>query len=487
MESFGWCEPCTYNTLASTGETDFPSWEQYLNENKIPIVDASDGGVFSSLVSLLNFGGISTGPLIVNVANITYNAQTETTIPSTETIVSRINILKSLCDSCLPAVYINSSSNLQSREQRTNYILSALFDKNGSNSIYKTDCNPSKYNDGDSPCNSALMENLSIILFDFYPINSQIFFSTNEKHCSAPKNWIHNIVFSRLTNQSQYILEHFNKPSIAYNFGYTYDSECFRKDVVADNLAFILLNQKNLTASGLIGLRYSSVFRPDSVSGSGHLYPAYKSGGNRIFFEDTFSQVESASQYIKYNIPNYIYQKIPAVDSVDCVLKSGFEDYDNNNGGTLECLSGGNCILPSPMPAGNGANNYTCPDNTILNSHCTPCDSLVYNNIKCDLESTPFDTKHYSINPSDLSDMYKEVIANLPDGNVCCLSDENGNNYTYISRDISATQSLPIRYSAWSDEKNGCSLNKLDNLNNFCGVNLPVSIEHYSVNCTGQP
>ncbi|MBI2079599.1 hypothetical protein HYT84_02450 [Candidatus Micrarchaeota archaeon] len=132
-----------------------------------------------------------------------------------------------------------------------------------------------------------------------------------------------------------------------------------------------------------------------------------------------------------------------------------------------------------PEEADGKASGYKCEDR-IIPETCTPCSD---NNkeASCTFYYQDGSTTKTTYQLSKLTDLYADVISSLPSPDRCCLKDKGGANYTYFKVDASGRKDYPIVFSYAGDKNAKCGLPDLEEVQNYCGVELPV--KNYKLEC----
>ncbi|MEW6036074.1 MAG: hypothetical protein AB1529_05655, partial [Candidatus Micrarchaeota archaeon] len=317
----------------------------------------------------------------------------------------------------------------------------------------------------------GVMDKVHMVTFQYYPNEYTKEFTDS---CSlSDEEMFENIVYL-LENTSRRIMVATERPTMVTEFGITGEG-CWDKRKSELFLSNLLLKQKRLAKAGLGGIIYSDT--STLVSGSG--------------YSDMFCGVEKGSRSLVSDERVTIFNKVLALPATQ-VKCDGCTDFDVTMGRcNRTCPNGVDCTADAQaltlakqqlgLPAATPDDEVPvkCP-NQAIPMPCTPCSEST-EKIYCDFFRSDGTTLNATYNISDLSILEADIIASIPPPHACCLQDETG-NYTYAKTSTTGKMSAPLMFSPSGDPREDCGVADLSSLEKpLCGVDLPI--KNYKVEC----
>lgn len=449
------------------------------------------------------------GPMVAVVSKVSKNDFSNSFIAPVKRfdIAARAAAVKELCPKCLTAVYIDNwdSSGSGAAIIFNSFDSQRVADKKTLGELFDFDYSTESCNDAGTSCNSMLLKYVDVISYRFDAAET-----VGSKFCENPSALSFSSfspTLTELANLSRTTLQLIGKPSLVQQFTFrqfcnylgpgSVVSKKTEQDITARMLSYLFVNQVELTKAGLIGLIYNEEdfkFNPDAeptstISGdAGTSFSKYQSMGVADVSDlPNTCALEKSVHYLSESKPAYMIQKIYTLpqEMANCMEKSPLEK--NNPAVSTKCRNGEKCSLPNPMPFGKSESDYKCPTE-VIPEPCKKCADKS-GDFKCTF--TYMDSSKKTIQGNTipgqwggLDSSYSDIIAGLGDaGEVCCLEDDSGANYTYIAKELSSSSKSPVVYSSIGDPEEDCGLANPSLLNTLCGVPNVPGIKDYKTEC----
>ncbi|MFH0737272.1 MAG: hypothetical protein V1827_01695 [Candidatus Micrarchaeota archaeon] len=314
---------------------------------------------------------------------------------------------------------------------------------------------------------------VDMLTFEFYPDEY-----TKEKpnSCTLPPEDRNPRIIDILENTSRTLMMATGKPVMVTDFSIIGDGSCWGPGNTQIFMSNLFLKQKKLVKAGLTGILYTNVSTLTIPKGD-HL--------------ENFCAVEKGSHSMVAEEPATIYSKVyeSAPDSVLCI---GCSETDIIMGGCNQtCSSGAGCIadedvlssakeqlgLPAETP--DAEVPLRCPSQTIPYP-CPPCSERT-ESLDCTFYRSDGTTLEAQYDISSLTVLEADIISSIPSPYACCISDESG-NYTFMKATSMGKITAPVLFSTGGDPREDCGIADLSLLAEpTCSIPLPI--KNHKVEC----
>ncbi|MEW6749279.1 MAG: hypothetical protein AB1295_06240 [Candidatus Micrarchaeota archaeon] len=322
----------------------------------------------------------------------------------------------------------------------------------------------------------GLLERLDMIAISFYPNEY-----TGERTglCTADEVERNEAVFAFLENQSRSIMNLTKLPVMVTDFGMRLDG-CWDQTKAKQFISYLFLKQKRLSRIGMAGIIFTNVSILTNSAGD---------------HQPMFCSLEKGSRNMAADEPATLYTKIYATPA-DQALCSACSEFDIVAGlCDKTCANGAECTvdvdslslaktqlgLPESTP--DSEVPMKCPDQ-ILPEPCTPC-SEMSEQIQCEFYRSDGTVESATYDIDGLTVLEGDILSSIPEPYACCLSDEGG-NYTFSKQTSMGKITAPLLYSPSGDPRQDCGIADVSALEQpLCDVPLPI--KNHKVECTILP
>ncbi len=326
----------------------------------------------------------------------------------------------------------------------------------------------------------------------------------NDRYLAVKDEFENRLEFSRA------LLGNFSRPSLIWKFHIPQYSSCCGVDALGNAdcsilMSYLFNHTGEMVDAGILGLVYDS-WMTDSGKGYGTgnidgnpLYysglssplaegmldnPLVKSGGEGGKDNTPFCDLQKNSRKVlgmtKYTYGQKLYADEEECECVECTET----DYamrlcsktalNNPLIDQLVCNDGFPCKMPATITA---YNKYKCPATCVDSTKCTPCSQLSSYKSFCIIDEDGKITGESKLY-TEISDEYWEFLAGLPAKDKCCLvstATQNPQEYTYVSRTSTKTQSEVLQYPTRGELGIDCGRLPDTSILEYCNIQIPIS------------
>ncbi|HSB47205.1 MAG TPA: hypothetical protein VLD37_04260 [Candidatus Bilamarchaeum sp.] len=291
--------------------------------------------------------------------------------------------------------------------------------------------------------------------------------------------------YARMALQSK------KKPTMVVGFNVENNGGTYTDANFKDLFEKVVERQAELVKAGLVGIIYAPARGPSGSDGQGIVSLDGSGLGTKTA---KFCALEDAMYKMTTIPPNALFTKVIALGNVTCEQCTGLDKTQHNCGPPTGeplpvCDNGASCTLPDPVPSGMDANDFKCPDSTVVNE-CQLC-SEVSGSFHCTKTYFNGTSEDFSGPMSDItSELYMDVMAGLPKPQKCCLAVGNGTDeirYSFTKKSFATPLNKPVVFPKTGNPDVDCGFGAetatISTLSNFCNVQA-VPIKDYDINCS---
>ncbi|MFH1221827.1 MAG: hypothetical protein V1492_01945 [Candidatus Micrarchaeota archaeon] len=459
IKEYGWCEPCTYQTLAyengSTFDKNIEDQKKYCEENPgmgvygsyckeeympsqsritldVSMINYLENGVipvvdYENRMDMLNYQENEYGPgYATNSRGFPNNLGPVITIVPAD----KLGDVRVECDKCLPAVTIGSTGWNEPMLAYNAKVLVLRYDL-GNNSVVGPNVASLQW------ARMTSIERAATIASDIANESKKAILEIQKVQGAGT------LPVLVLLNVRQ-----------GGNWPDPENDRAFYQDFFTE----FYKNKDALRQAGVMGIQYVGVEGTGSTVGSNLMQNQFSFGPKFCAFElgsRTAVQGEPIKMTIRVAAVN---ETNPAIDQatgkircVQCQKELGCVAQD------MICDDGSICIA--------GTTGQQCPKD-VISSACYLCSQLSGMTNATYRNASSGETYERLYPTANLSDADADIIAALPVK--CCLNESSGNRYTYSAKQIQLSNNLPVIFSSTMNPQQDCGI-----LNPFIATGAP--------------
>jgi len=311
-----------------------------------------------------------------------------------------------------------------------------------------------------------VLRNIDVITFGYTTKGKSYNGTTDEEKAES--------VVNETAAMGRLALQKYEKPTLILGFNVGEDSN-WNSGNYETLFTKIIQKQDELVKAGVMGMLYSPIRTNYATESDAGIVNTQTGTGVKT---PKFCSLEQSIDFMGASRSYAQFIRAPVLTTANCTTCTSLEKTTGQCDRT--CENGVECTLSTETL---DPSVFKCPDNAAA-APCKLCNEtngfFFCNQTYVNGTTVPFSVQSEYVN----SDMYGGVIGGLKKPNKCCLQGYLGNDYTFTKHLVANTVQTPIVYPADGNENTDCGMSgslALATSRSFCGAQVPI--QDYDIEC----